>query len=159
MIIYDLRCPRNHAFEGWFDSGAEFDRQQQAQLVRCPVCDDAGVVRLPTAKVRVRKGGARSRRAERTVSAAAAAAAGTPAAPATDAIAGLPADLVAALRQIVRSTEDVGERFPEEARRIHYEETPARAIRGQASPEEAEALAEEGIDFASLPPFLTRDTH
>ena len=59
----------------------------------------------------------------------------------------------------MRSTEDVGERFPEEARRIHYEETPARAIRGQASPEEAEALAEEGIDFASLPPYLTRDTH
>ncbi len=159
MIVYDLRCPLNHTFEGWFDSGAEFDRQLQALLVRCPVCDDAEVVRLPTAKVSVRKGGAKTRRAERTAPAAAPAAAGPVAAPATGAVAGLPADLVAALREIVRSTEDVGQRFPEEARRIHYEETPARAIRGQASTEEAEALAEEGIDFASLPSFLTRDTH
>ncbi len=155
MIVYDLRCPRDHAFEGWFDSGAEFDRQLDAKLVRCPVCDDAEVVRLPTSKVRVRKGENKSRRTDRAVAAPAPA---SPA-PAPAAIAGLPADLVAALRQIVRNTEDVGERFPEEARRIHYEETAARAIRGQASPEEAEALAEEGIDFASLPPYLTRDTH
>lgn len=158
MIVYDLRCAQDHAFEGWFDSGAEFLRQQQAMLVRCPVCDDAEIVRLPTAKVKVRKEGAKPRRSERGNPAptpAGAAASGA----APEAIAGLPADLVAALRQIVRSTEDVGERFPEEARRIHYDETPARAIRGQASREEADALAEEGIDFASLPPYLTRDTH
>ena len=63
------------------------------------------------------------------------------------------------LREVVRNTEDVGERFPEEARKIHYEETPARAIRGKASREEAEALPDEGIEFAPLPPFLTRDSH
>ena len=59
----------------------------------------------------------------------------------------------------MRNTENVGRRFPEEARKIHYDEVPARAIRGQASREEAEALRDEGIDFASLPPFLTSDTH
>ena len=59
----------------------------------------------------------------------------------------------------MRNTEDVGERFPEEARKIHYDEAPARPIRGKASREEADALTEEGIDFASLPPFLSRDSH
>jgi hypothetical protein len=66
---------------------------------------------------------------------------------------------VARLREVVRNTEDVGDRFAEEARKIHYDETPARPIRGQASSEDAEALTEEGIEFSSLPPFLTRDTH
>jgi hypothetical protein len=72
---------------------------------------------------------------------------------------GPPDDLVRKLREIVRNTENVGQRFPEEARKIHYEEVPPRAIRGQASKDDAEALREEGIDFASLPPFLTRDQH
>jgi hypothetical protein len=59
----------------------------------------------------------------------------------------------------VRNTENVGRRFPQEARKIHYQEAPARAIRGQASRDEAKALTEEGIDFTSLPAFLTNDTH
>ena len=69
----------------------------------------------------------------------------------------LPPELLAKLREVVRNTEDVGERFPEEARKIHYDEAPPRSIRGQASREEAEALAEEGIDFSQLPPILTRN--
>ena len=72
---------------------------------------------------------------------------------------GLPAEAVAKLREIVRNTENVGRRFPEEARKIHYQEVPPRAIRGQASREEAKALTDEGIDFASLPPFLTGESH
>ena len=59
----------------------------------------------------------------------------------------------------MRNTEDVGEKFPDEARKIHYEETPPRAIRGKASREEAQALTDEGIEFSPLPPFLTRDSH
>ncbi len=81
-----------------------------------------------------------------------------PAAP-QEAIAGFPPDLVAKLRDIVRNTEDVGERFPEEARKIHYDEAEKRSIRGKASREEAEALSEEGIDFSQLPSFLTRESH
>jgi hypothetical protein len=72
---------------------------------------------------------------------------------------GLPAAALTKLRELVRSTENVGRRFPEEARRIHYEEVPPRAIRGQASHEEAKSLTDEGIEFTSLPSFLTRDTH
>jgi hypothetical protein len=146
MIVFDLRCVHGHGFEGWFASSEEFDRQHDAKLVRCPVCDDVRVERMPSARVRVNKGAA-------TVDA--------PAADAqpTEHIAGFPPDLVAKLREVVRNTEDVGERFPEEARRIHYQEAPARAIRGKASREDADALTEEGIEFAALPPILTRDTH
>ena len=68
-------------------------------------------------------------------------------------------ELLRNLREAVRSTEDVGRRFPEEARKIHYDEVPARAIRGQASLDEAQSLRDEGIDFAALPSFLTRDPH
>jgi len=146
MIVFDLRCVHGHGFEGWFASGEEFARQQEAQLVRCPICDNAHVERLPSARVHVKKGAA-------TVDQPAVGEAPR------EAISGFPPDLVAKLREIVRNTEDVGERFPEEARKIHYDESPARAIRGKASREDAEALTEEGIEFSSLPPFLTRDSH
>ena len=144
MIVYDLTCSGGHAFEGWFDSGAEFDRQKAAGLVSCPVCDGVDVKRLPAAKVRVAKAQAPAPCASLTT---------------RDAIAGIAPELLAKLREVVRNTEDVGERFPEEARKIHYDEAPARSIRGKASREEAEALTEEGIDFSQLPPILTRDSH
>jgi hypothetical protein len=145
MIVFDLICTHGHVFEGWFASGDAFEEQQRAQLVACPVCDDHHIERRPSARVRVPKG-------EAVVDAPSAV-------DGASAVAGLPAELVAKLREIVRKTEDVGVRFPEEARKIHYDETPKRAIRGQASKEEADALREEGIDFASLPPFLTGDRH
>jgi hypothetical protein len=146
MIVFDLTCAHGHRFEGWFASGDEFERQAKAVLVRCPVCDDANIARLPSAKVHV---GSATEDTPRTTDEEAPA----------NAVAGVPDELIRKLREIVRSTENVGQRFPEEARKIHYEEVPARPIRGQASKEEADALREEGIEFASLPPFLTRDPH
>lgn len=152
MIIYDLACSQGHRFEGWFGSGDDFAQQQGKGLVRCPVCDVAQVERLPSARVSVRKGGASQPAPAANVPAAAA--------PQREgAVTGIPAELLAKLREIVRNTENVGSRFPEEARKIHYEEVPARAIRGQASAEEAQALREEGIDFAPIPPVLTGETH
>jgi len=151
MIIFELCCAQGHRFEGWFASGEEFARQQERALVTCPVCDDAHVERLPSARVSVPKGAARDNAPpagtseERKI--------------AGDTALGLPAEAISKLREIVRNTENVGRRFPEEARRIHYRETPPRAIRGQASRDEAQALVEEGIDFASLPSFLTGETH
>ena len=154
MIVFDLACTHGHRFEGWFASTEAFDRQQDEGQVRCPVCDDPGVARLPSAHVAVSKG------ARAPAPAPTAPQPSVPApVPAPNATAGLPAEVVAKLREIVRATENVGARFPEEARRIHYNEAPARAIRGQASPDEADALREEGIDFAPLPPFLTEDRH
>jgi hypothetical protein len=144
MIVFDLACANGHAFEGWFASGAEFDRQKAAHLVTCPMCDGSDVERRPSSKVRIGKPRAMA-----------------PTAPPSgrEVIAGLPAEVLAKLREVVRNTEDVGERFPEEARKIHYDEAVARPIRGQASREEAESLSEEGIDFSQLPSILTRDSH
>ena len=147
MIIFDLLCGNGHAFEGWFASGAEFDRQKEARLVSCPVCDGSDIERRPSAKVRVAKAPA-ARPAPVPVTSAHG-----------EAIAGLPPELLTRLREVVRNTEDVGDRFPEEARKIHYDEAPPRSIRGQASREEAEALEEEGIDFSQIPPILTRNSH
>lgn len=148
MIIYDLACAQGHRFEGWFASGEDFVQQQEQGLVRCPVCDVAAVERLPSARVSVPKG----------------APSPPPSAPAPSAtnegaIAGIPAELIAKLREIVRNTENVGNRFPEEARKIHYEEVPHRPIRGTATADEAKALADEGVDFAPIPPILSRDEH
>lgn len=151
MIIFELSCAHGHRFEGWFASGEEFARQQERALVTCPICDDARIERLPSARVSVPKGAARDN--------APPAQAGEESEQADSAALGLPADTIAKLREIVRNTENVGRRFPEEARRIHYRETPPRAIRGQASRDEAAALTEEGIEFASLPPFLSGEVH
>jgi hypothetical protein len=145
MIVFELTCGHGHRFEGWFASADEFERQSKSVMVRCPVCDDAAVVRVPSAKVHVGRA---------TVDAPAATEQQE-----ADPAAILPEELVRKLREIVRSTENVGTRFPEEARKIHYDEVPKRAIRGHASKDEADALREEGIDFTPLPPFLTRDHH
>jgi hypothetical protein len=145
MIVFDLTCAHGHRFEGWFASGDDFERQAKAVMVRCPVCDDASVVRVPSAKVHVGRATVDAPRVADE--------------PEAETVAGLPVELIRKLREIVRNTENVGRRFPDEARKIHYEEVPPRPIRGQASKDDAEALREEGIDFASLPPFLTRDQH
>ena len=79
--------------------------------------------------------------------------------PSHDVVAGMPEEVLSKLSEIVRNTENVGRRFPEEARKIHYNEAPARSIRGQASKDEAQELSDEGIEFSQLPPFLTGDTH
>lgn len=152
MIVYELACAQGHRFEGWFASGKAFAEQRERSLVTCPVCNDAHVERLPSARVSVPRGSAPK---------PAAAMPTPPASPShtVDLGANLPAEVVSKLREMVKGTENVGRRFPEEARKIHYEEAPARAIRGQASPEEAEALNDEGIEFAPLPPFLLPDQH
>jgi hypothetical protein len=151
VIIFDLTCGHGHRFEGWFASADDFEQQSKAVLVRCPVCDDASIVRVPSAKVHVGRATEDAPRvadeSEKSKDSDA------------QALTGLPVELVNKLREIVRNTENVGHRFPEEARKIHYEEVPPRPIRGQASKDDADALREEGIDFTSLPPFLTRDPH
>jgi hypothetical protein len=151
MIIFELGCAHGHRFEGWFASGEEFARQQERSLVTCPICDDAHIERVPSARVSVAKGAARDNAPPAEPS--------EERGPPTEAALGLPSEAIAKLREIVRNTENVGRRFPEEARKIHYQEVAPRAIRGQASRDEAKALTDEGIEFASLPPFLSGETH
>jgi hypothetical protein len=138
MKVLDLRCANGHGFEGWFASDDDFMDQNGRGLVECPLCSDRVVVRMPSAP-RLNLSGARE-------PVAAVAAPQAPAAPAD-----LQALYMQAVRHVLANTEDVGHRFAEEARRIHYGEVDARGIRGEATPDEAEALREEGIEFASLP--------
>ena len=130
MKVFNLRCELNHSFEGWFASSDEFERQLNETLVRCPLCDSESVQRIPSAThlnmgAVEQKQGVASREAE--------------------------ARWMKAVRDVLRNTEDVGERFAEEARRIHYHEATARAIRGVASASERTALAEEGIEVIPCP--------
>jgi hypothetical protein len=161
MIVYDLACAQGHRFEGWFGSADDFDGQKARDLVRCPLCDTPKVERIPSARVNVGKAAPPAAHPQPAPGQQppTAPASGQAASGPHPMAAGLPAEVVAKLREIVRNTENVGRRFPEEARKMHYEETPPRPIRGQASADEAEALREEGIDFAALPPFLTEDPH
>jgi len=151
MIVYDLVCTNQHRFEGWFNSADDFTRQHGATLIRCPVCDDAGVERRPSAQVRV---GRASPSAEKTEQGGEA----QSEKPAEVSLGG-DAEVLRLVRKLVSNTENVGRAFAEEARKIHYEEAPKRGIRGQATPDEAADLRDEGIDFMSLPGFLTRDLH
>ena len=145
MRVLDLRCANGHGFEGWFASDDDFADQNGRGLVECPMCADKGVTRLPSAP-RLNLSGAR----EPVPVPAPVRPGGVPATVDTR-----PVDLQAAWLQTVRHllahTEDVGERFPEEARRIHYGEEPQRGIRGHATPEERRALLEEGIETMSVP--------
>jgi hypothetical protein len=141
MIVYDLICAREHKFEGWFGSAEDFARQREQALIRCPLCDDAAIERRPSAQVRVgRTSPASDTRTEGK----------------TNAIAG-DAETLQLVRRLIAGTENVGKAFAEEARKIHYEEVPARGIRGQATPDEADSLRDEGIDFLSLPAILSRE--
>ena len=134
MKVLDLQCRNGHGFEGWFASEDDFQSQLQRGLLECPMCADREVTRRPSAP-RLNLSGAREPQKP------------APAAPA-DALA---AAWMKAVREVMRNTEDVGERFAEEARRIHHGEADARGIRGQTTREEAKALAEEGIEVFSLP--------
>ena len=154
MKVVDLRCGNGHGFEGWFGSEAEFQRQQAAGQVECPLCADREVSRLPSAP-RLNLSGARAPRREdaqgeaATADGASVTEAAAPAGPPPDHL--LQAAWLHAVRKLVANTEDVGERFASEARRIHYGETPQRGIRGQASADERAALADEGIEVVSIP--------
>ncbi|MFJ2991879.1 DUF1178 family protein [Pandoraea sp. NPDC087047] len=154
MKVFDLRCAHQHTFEGWFGSEDDYLSQQSRGLVSCPVCGDTAVVRMPSAP-RLNLSGATSRADAAPVPAAAPAntAVRTEAAPpeAIEARRELQTLWMKAVRHVMANTEDVGTHFAEEARKMHYQEAPERNIRGTTSREEAQALAEEGIDIMSLP--------
>ncbi len=140
MKVFNLQCSAHHLFEGWFASDDDYASQVERGLMVCPLCADTTIQKLPSAP-RLNFGA-------------------TEAQPATmdkqPVVAGDPSQALQAAylqlaRRIVSETEDVGERFAEEARKIHYGETEERGIRGQASREETEALMEEGIAVMPLP--------
>jgi hypothetical protein len=135
MKVLNLQCSHGHSFEGWFASEDDFQGQIARGLVECPLCGNSAVAKMLSAP-RLNLG--------------------APAPAVRQEVVNVPEpELQAAwlklVRHVVANTEDVGDRFAEEARRIHYGETGQRGIRGQASPEETEALLEEGIGVLPLP--------
>lgn len=143
VIVLDLSCDHSHRFEAWFASAAAFEEQYSQGRLSCPVCASTEVRRLPSAPH------VRTRASAPPAQDAPAQPPGRPAhSPPT-----APLDrLMAALRHMARGAEDVGERLPEEARRIHYGEAEPRNIRGAASRDEVEELLDEGIAVMPVPP-------
>lgn len=144
MKVLDLKCSHEHRFEGWFASTEEFESQLSRKLVACPVCAATDVSRMPSAP-RLNLSSARGDASQPQHAPNAAQAASAPEA------AALQARALKFMRELIEKTENVGDRFAEEARRIHYNEAPARNIRGVTTPEDAHALLEEGIDVMPLP--------
>lgn len=139
MIVLNLSCEREHLFEGWFASASAFESQCAAGQVSCPVCGSMAITRRPTApyvNTRGASGTVKPRRDDST---------GKSQNP--DAV----AMAMAMLRKLGRESEDVGERFAAEARRIHHGEADSRNIRGRASRDEFGELVEEGIMVLPLP--------
>jgi hypothetical protein len=159
MIRYALACAKGHSFESWFQNSAAYDKQVKRGLVTCPLCGDAKVEK---AIMSPRVSGAKKRGR---------AAAPEPAAEATEPAAAVPAaeevkapvamispqerELRSKLKELrehlTRNSDYVGQKFPEEARKMHYGEIDHRSIYGEASPEQAKELHEEGIEFHPLP--------
>ena len=136
MIVYNLLCDNAHRFEGWFASPEAFAHQHEGGKLACPVCGSPAVSKqlsAPRVQTRAREPQGQDANA-------------VPASPAT-----LEQIRKRVLEYVLKNTEDVGERFPEEARAIFYDEAPVRAIRGTATSEEAEELREEGIEVFTLP--------
>ncbi|QLA80766.1 MULTISPECIES: DUF1178 family protein [unclassified Acidovorax] len=153
MKVLDLQCRQGHVFEGWFASEDDFQGQKQRGLVQCPLCaDDHIEKRLSAPRLNL---GAREPAAPSAAPEGGSLQVGNPPA--------LPPALQAAwldlARKIVANTEDVGARFAQEARRMHHGEVQERAIRGQATPDEAMELLEEGIAVMPLPlPAAAKET-
>jgi hypothetical protein len=147
MIRYNLRCDRGHAFESWFQSSAAYESQEKRRLVNCPACGSAKVERAIMAPQIVSKKGRDS------VAPAPAADVTTPTS--TPLLMAQERELRAKLRElrdhIVKNADNVGERFPNEARKMHYGDIEHRPIYGEASPDEARSLIEEGVEVSPLP--------
>lgn len=155
MIVFDLRCRKAHTFQSWFKDGAAFDRQAKRGLVECPVCGDT---KIEKALMAPRLAGTKKSRKTKAVSAPAGES--LPAAfgadPATAKAAELHKELAKLREHVEKNYEHVGDKFAEEARAIHYGEKPHKNIYGDTTPDEARALADEGVPVAQVP-WVRRD--
>lgn len=140
MISYRLVCPTGHEFDGWFSSSAAYDAQLVDGAVSCPLCGDTRIAKgimAPAVKTSVTKRKGRPEPLPPKV------------APEQQKV----GQFMAGFRKyVMENSEYVGREFPEEARKIHYGETEERQIYGEATPDEAQEMVEEGLDIAPLPP-------
>ena len=132
MILFELKCGHGHLFEAWFNNGEGYEKQAAAGAISCPLCGDTDVTKAIMAP-RIRRSGAQSEEKLKKLL-----------------VQGH--ERLAAMRRYLEANCDyVGDRFPEEARRIHYGEVPARDIYGEATSEDAQAMSDEGIGILRLP--------
>ena len=142
MMVFDLKCRKDHVFEAWFRDSKDFDRQSKQNLIACPLCGDAKIVKAPMApNVATRKGrdddaGEGAKRAAASM-----------------------AYMQAVRDHVTKTFDHVGDKFAEEARKIHYGETDKRNIYGQATRDEAKELHDEGVEFGELPFPAASETH
>ncbi|MBI1243633.1 MAG: DUF1178 family protein [Alphaproteobacteria bacterium] len=144
MIVFGLKCQKGHGFESWFKDGASFDRQAKRGLVECPVC---GSTKVKKALMAPRLSG--TKKVKKSAVATAPTAMGSD--PALAKAAELHRELAKLRDHVEKNFEHVGDKFAEEARKIHYGEKQRRDIYGEATNEEAQALAEEGVEVARIP--------
>ena len=171
LKVFDLECAQHHVFEGWFRSHDDYDTQHASGLIVCPVCGDAQVVKrlsaprlnvghlhVTPAPVRERPQAGASDVGRSSAMApvpGGASGKGEPMTP--ERLAALQVEVFKQVKAFVRRAENVGPRFAEEARKMHEGDTDTRAIRGTATREEQEALAEDGIDIVALPDIFDGD--
>lgn len=155
MIVFDLTCHQGHVFEAWFKDGATFERQRKGRQVACAVCGSARIRKAPMSP-RLSKG-----KAVAPVAADSAGGDTRPEAfsndPRVERARQLQAELAKLRQQVEQNCDYVGERFPEEARKIHYGESKARGIYGEATDKQASELVDEGIKVARVPWLPRRD--
>ncbi|AOW14291.1 hypothetical protein LPB72_03995 [Hydrogenophaga crassostreae] len=158
MKVFDLQCAQQHAFEGWFGSDADYSAQQARGLVTCPLCGDATIQKMlsaPRLNLKSSRGTQQASSAEAETHpvieggapAETAAQGGGQTVPSNM----MQARLMRAMREVLAKTEDVGERFADQARAMHHGDIEQRSIRGQTTPDVAMELLEEGIDVMPLP--------
>jgi hypothetical protein len=146
VIVFDLLCAAGHRFEGWFASAGDFASQRDRKLLSCPACGLAQVSKVPSA-TRANLGAPEPKPVPKPEKSPQK----TPDMEGKDPFAIAQMLYSRMLDELLSKSEDVGREFPSEARRIHYEEAPARAIRGQATQQEHQDLVDEGIPVARLP--------
>ena len=164
MKVYNLACPLDHRFEGWFASEEDCLAQQDKGMLACPICDSTEITRMPSAPHIARSG------ANKDISTSTEMTVANPSSDSSSVSGALSGNVVAltggdhshleaqvqaaflkGMRELMGRSEDVGNSFAEEARKIHYKESPERSIRGQTTLDEAEALREEGIEVLAMP--------
>lgn len=157
MKVLDLQCAEQHRFEGWFGSEADYASQQARGLVTCPLCGDATIHKLLSAPRLNLKSPRGAEESTATPTEAPSAPTTEPSATAPslssdeNPVQALQARLLSAMREVLSKTEDVGERFADQARGMHHGDIEPRSIRGQTTREVALELAEEGIEVMPLP--------
>jgi hypothetical protein len=154
MIRYALVCDKKHEFEVWFGSSADYERQRKRKLVTCPACGSSKVEKAIMAPA-VSRGKKRAATPAQVANDPAPAPATEPATEPVAMISPQEQEVRTRLKelraQLIKNADNVGKKFPEEARKMHYGEIEHRSIYGEASPEDAKALYEEGIEFHPLP--------